>query len=68
MLILAYFFVFLVGLVTCFNEAKKAWLSQKLAHNTVHQKRGYVLKALCSVSIGFLAIGGLIQATTGVFV
>ncbi|MFW1857890.1 hypothetical protein [Acinetobacter defluvii] len=67
MLILAYFFVFLVGLVTCFIEAKKAWLNQKMSQNTVHQKRGYVLKALCSASIGCLGIGGLVQATMGVF-
>ncbi|WP_111861191.1 hypothetical protein [Acinetobacter sp. CFCC 10889] len=67
MLILAYFFVFLVGLVTCFKEAKKAWLCQKLTQNTSHQKRGFILKALCSASIGCLGIGGLVQATVGVF-
>lgn len=67
MLILAYFFVFLVGLVTCFNEAKKAWLNQKMSQNTTHQKRGLVLKAIGSVSVGLLGIGGLIQATVGVF-
>ena len=67
MLILAYFFVFIVGLFTCFNHAKTAWINRKLVSNTAHQNHSYFLKAFCSIAIGCLAIGGLIQSSMGVF-
>ncbi len=65
MLIIAYFLVFLMGLVTCFKEAKLAWLTRNNDGLTIFERRSYVLKAGCSLVLALLAIGGLLQAIAG---
>lgn len=63
--LLAYFAVFLMGLVTCFKEAKLAWLTRNTDGLTIFDRRNYVLKASCSLVLALLAIGGLLQAIAG---
>lgn len=63
---IAYFLVFIIGLLTCFKEAKMAWITRKDTGLTVFEKRAYKLKAAISITIAFLAIMGLFQATQGV--
>lgn len=64
--VLAYFAVFLMGLAACFKDAKLSWITRNNAGLTVFEKRAYKLKAGASLSLAFLAIGGLIQAIVGV--
>jgi len=64
--VLAYFVVFFMGLVGCFNDAKQSWISRSNAGLTVFEKRSYKLKAGASLSLAFLAILGLLQAIAGV--
>ena len=64
--VLAYFAVFLMGLVTCFKDAKLSWLTRNNAGLTVFEKRAYKLKSGASLSLAFLAILGLLQAIVGV--
>ena len=65
MLIIAYFLVFLMGLVSCFNEAKVAWLTRNTDGLTVFERRACILKAGCSLTLAAMAIGGLLQAIAG---
>ncbi|RSN84457.1 hypothetical protein EA770_02555 [Acinetobacter baumannii] len=64
--VLAYFAVFLMGLVSCFKEAKLAWITRNSTGLTIFKKRSYKLKAGASLSLAFLAIIGLFQAFQGV--
>lgn len=64
--VLAYFAVFLIGLAACFKDAKLSWITRNNTGLTVFEKRDYKLKAGASLSLAFLAIGGLIQAIVGV--
>lgn len=66
MTVLAYFAVFLIGLVSCFKEAKLAWITRNNIGLTVFDKRAYKLKAGASITLAFLAIIGLLQAFQGV--
>ncbi|MFV5413889.1 hypothetical protein [Acinetobacter baumannii] len=66
MLIVAYFIVFFIGLVTCFKEAKLAWLTRNSTGLTIFEKRAYKLKAGASITLAFLAVIGLCQAAQGV--
>lgn len=61
MLIIAYFVVFIIGLVACFNEAKTAWTTRKTDGLTVFEKRAYIAKASVALIIAFAGIGGLLQ-------
>ncbi|RSP34232.1 hypothetical protein [Acinetobacter baumannii] len=64
--VLAYFAVFLMGLTSCFKEAKLAWITKNNTGLTVFEKRSYKLKAGASITLAFLAIIGLFQAFQGV--
>ena len=64
--VLAYFAVFLMGLVACFKDAKFAWITCNNGGLTVFEKRAYKLKAGTSLALAFLAILGLFQAMAGV--
>ena len=64
--ILAYFAVFLIGLVACFKDAKLSWVTRNNTGLTVFEKRAYKLKASASLALAFLAILGLFQAMAGV--
>ncbi|RZG77749.1 hypothetical protein [Acinetobacter sp. WCHAc060025] len=64
--VLAYFAVFIMGLVGCFKDAKQSWVTRNNAGLTVFEKRAYKLKAGTSLSLAFLAILGLLQAIAGV--
>ncbi len=64
--VLAYFAVFIMGLASCFKEAKLAWITRNNTGLTIFEKRAYKFKASASLSIAFLAILGLIQAIIGV--
>lgn len=63
---LAYFAVFIIGLITCFKEARSAWLCRRLDCISIHDKRSYTFKAIANSAITFLGILGLIQAFVGV--
>ncbi|CAM4092808.1 hypothetical protein [Acinetobacter pragensis] len=63
---LAYFAVFIMGLVGCFKDAKLSWITRNNAGLTIFEKRAYKLKAGASLSLAFLAILGLLQAMAGV--
>ena len=64
--VLAYFAVFLMGLVACFKDAKLSWVTRNNTGLTVFEKRAYKLKASASLALAFLAILGLFQAMAGV--
>lgn len=64
--VLAYFLVFLIGLVHCFQEARFAWTTRNNIGLTVFERRSVVLKAGSSITLAFLAIIGLYQAFQGV--
>ncbi len=64
--VLAYFAVFLMGLVACFKDAKLSWVTRNNTGLTVFEKRTYKLKASASLALAFLAILGLFQAMAGV--
>ncbi|MER8256022.1 hypothetical protein ABS250_16740 [Acinetobacter nosocomialis] len=64
--VLAYFAVFLMGLTSCFKEAKLAWITKNNTGLTVFEKRSYKFKAGASITLAFLAIIGLFQAFQGV--
>lgn len=63
---LAYFAVFLIGLIVCFKEAKLAWIMRNNKSLTIFEKRSYTLKASASLILAIFAILGLIQAVAGV--
>ncbi|MEW5969587.1 MAG: hypothetical protein AB1706_06925 [Pseudomonadota bacterium] len=63
--VLAYFTVFLMGLASCFKEAKLAWITKNNTGLTVFEKRSYKFKAGASLTLAFLAIIGLFQAFQG---
>ena len=63
---LAYFAVFIMGLVGCFKDAKLSWITRNNAGLTIFEKRAYKLKSGASLSLAFLAILGLFQAIAGV--
>ena len=64
--VLAYFAVFLMGLVACFKDAKLSRVTRNNTGLTVFEKRTYKLKASASLALAFLAILGLFQAMAGV--
>jgi len=68
---LAYFAVFLIGLITiglitCFKEAQLALLCRQLDCIPLYDKRGYMLKAIAYSTIAICGVLGLIQAFIGV--
>lgn len=63
---IAYFALFLVGLVTCFKEAQSAWLSRRLDCISIYEKRNYLLKGVLNAMTAFFGILGLIQAFVGI--
>ncbi|MGQ1089521.1 hypothetical protein ACT4Z1_13340 [Acinetobacter baumannii] len=63
--VLAYFAVFLIGLGSCFKEAKLAWTTRNNTGLTIFEKRSYKFKAGASITLAFLAIIGLFQAFQG---
>lgn len=63
--VLAYFAVFLMGLGSCFKEAKLAWITRNKTGLTIFEKRSYKFKAGASITLAFLAIIGLFQAYQG---
>lgn len=63
---LAYFAVFILGLIGCFKDAKLSWITRNNAGLTIFEKRAYKLKAGASLSLASLAILGLLQAMAGV--
>lgn len=63
---LAYFTVFLIGLITCFKEAQLALLCRQLDCIPLYDKRGYMLKAIAYSTIAICGVLGLIQAFIGV--
>lgn len=62
---LAYFSVFIIGLVTCFKEAQSAWLCRRLDCIPIYEKRNYLFKAALNSMTAFFGILGLIQAFIG---
>lgn len=64
--VLAYFAVFLMGLSSCFKEAKLAWTTRNNTGLTIFEKRSHRLKAGASITLAFLAIIGLFRAFQGV--
>lgn len=67
MTILAFFAVFIYGVGHCFNEARLAWIARGKVGLTIFQRRSYLLKSGCSLSLALLALIGLYDATKGVF-
>lgn len=65
--VLSYLAVFFIGLVSCFNEAKLAWITRNNTGLTVFERRSYILKAGSSISLVVLALVGLFNAAKGVF-
>ena len=63
---LAYFAVFLIGLITCFKEAQLALLCRRLDCIPLHEKRSYTYKAIINSITAIFGILGLIQAFAGV--
>lgn len=63
---LAYFAVFVMGLVGCFKDAKLSWITRNNAGLTIFEKRAFKLKAGASLSLASLAILGLLKAMAGV--
>ncbi len=62
---LAYFAVFLIGLITCFKETQSAWLCRRLDCIPLQEKRNYTLKAVINSITAIFGILGLIQAFVG---
>lgn len=62
---IAYFALFLIGLITCFKEARSAWLCRRLDCISIYEKRNYLLKAALNSITAFFGILGLIQAFVG---
>ncbi|ENX20169.1 hypothetical protein F892_03092 [Acinetobacter vivianii] len=62
MLIIAYFVVFFIGVVACFNEAKTDLVALKNNGLTVFEKRAYAAKAGVAIVLAVAGLGGLIQA------
>ncbi|MEI4766481.1 hypothetical protein [Acinetobacter nosocomialis] len=56
----------LMGLISCFKEAKLAWAIKNNTGLTVFEKRSYKFKAGASITLAFLAIIGLFRAFQGV--
>ena len=65
-LTLAYFAVFLIGLVTCFKNAHEALLYRKYTFISIRNKRKHTLNAIANSTVAVLGIWGLIQAFIGV--
>jgi len=63
---LAYFAVFLIGLVTCFKNAHEALLYRKYTFISIRNKRKHTLNAIANSTVAVLGILGLIQAFIGV--
>ena len=63
---LAYFAVFLIGLVTCFKNAHEALLYRKYTFISIRNKRKYTLNAIANSTVAVFGILGLIQAFIGV--
>jgi hypothetical protein len=64
---LAYFAIFIIGLLDCFKDAKLSWITRSNTGLTVFERRSYILKAGSSISLAVLALVGLFDAAKGVF-
>ncbi len=63
--VLSYLAVFLMGVGSCFKEAKLSWTTRNKTGLTIYEKRSYKFKAGASITLPFLAIIGVFQAFEG---
>lgn len=61
-MIVAYFLVFFIGIVSCFKEAKLSWVARSNTGLTIFEKRAYILKAVVATLIALCGLGGLVEA------